>query len=245
MSEEYFLDTAENNLGLFCLMVWDFYKLPQFFTLDVINDSIRCSYGSNSLIFGKPNFSILERIHDKGDIYLSFKQEWLQHIKERFTDFSLILPDFHNNLYNTFLAMKLKQGNFIPKVDHISKKITKAETGFLNYKRQAHLSSDVGGIGIIHNENLIGCAFAPHIIQNDRFSFGVVRDVWVHPNFRGQGFGYDLSSKICEELFDIEIDEIYLWVEKHNFPAVHIYKKLGFIINEEFYSILCKKKKNN
>jgi len=245
MNEEYFLDTAESNLGLFCLMLWDHYKLPQFFKFDVVNESIRCSYGSNSLVFGAPNSLLLELVQDKGEIYLSFKQVWLQLVEEFFFDFNLILPNFSENVFNIFLAMELKQDSFNSKGKHLSKKISKGDANYLNYNRQAHLSTEIGGIGIIQNENLIGCAFAPHIIHNERFSFGVIRDVWVHTDYRGQGFGLDLSSKICEEVFDKGIERIFLWVEKHNYSAVHIYRKLGFTINDEFYSVLCKKKKIN
>ena len=111
--------------------------------------------------------------------------------------------------------------------------------------RKIHLNSGVGGVGIVENGSLVACAFAPHVVINESFSFAIVRDIWTRPFYRGKGFGYDVSSKICKIAFEEGVEKIFLWVEENNKAAIHIYEKIGFIIANKAYSVIGKKKKSN
>ena len=111
--------------------------------------------------------------------------------------------------------------------------------------RKIHINSGLGGVGIIENDSLVACAFAPHIVMNDSFSFAIVRDVWTRLSHRGKGFGLDTSSKICDIAFEEGVEKIFLWVEENNKTAVHIYEKIGFKTSSKAYSVKGKKKKLN
>ena len=71
-----------------------------------------------------------------------------------------------------------------------------------------------------------------------------MRDVFVDPSCRNRGFGYDLSSKICEIIFEKGIEKCILWVEENNIHAVKIYEKLGFKTKNKVRSNYCLRKKD-
>ena len=239
---EQFIKLAKNNLGYFCFMVWDYYKFPDFFKLKILDDSLLCVYENFVLFYGKPNKKILEDLNQKGQMFITFKPEWMSFIQENFKDFELVVQIEEETTINKFLCMELLEENFTPMKQYQSRKFSREDVDLLEIKRRIHVSRGFGGVGIIRDNSLIGCAFASQVVQETPFSFAAIRDVWVHPNFRKQGLGTDLTLHIAEIIFANKIERIFLWVEERNYPAVQLYEKLGFQTVDTFLSTVCKLK---
>ncbi len=237
---EQFLKIAEDHLGYFCFMVWDYYRFPEFFELKIINDTIRCNYENYTLFYGKPDKRIFGDFDPKGELFISFKPDWISLIKENFYDFELVVKINKEEKINKFLCMELLEENFTPKEHYQSRKLEREDLSVLGIKRRIHQSRGFGGIGIIKEDSLLGCAFASQVVQKKPFSFATIRDVWVSPNLRNQGLGSDLTSHISKIIFNQQVERIFLWVEERNYPAVHLYEKLGFTTVDSFLSTVCK-----
>lgn len=52
--------------------------------------------------------------------------------------------------------------------------------------------------------------------------------IWIHPDFRGKGFGVVLMESLIKELRMRNIKEVYLTVNNSNIIAKNLYNKLGF-----------------
>ena len=242
--EEFFLSTAKENQARFCFMIWDYYQCSEIFDIEVVESSLLCKYEHHSLVFGAPNDELLRRFEPVGETSISYDPEWFPIIEKYFTNFSLLDPSAGNKFHNTFLCMELREEEFKPKKNHISRRLTDNEYRLLNFRRRILFSQGLGGVGIVENNRVVGRAFAPHVVQEDKFSFAVVRDVYVDPICRNRGFGFDLSSKICEIIFSKGIKKCFLWVEEDNSHAVRIYKKLGFKTKDKVRSNYCLRKKD-
>ena len=62
-------------------------------------------------------------------------------------------------------------------------------------------------------------------------------------NFRQRGIATDLMKSLIEKLYEEKFHQISLSVQKNNFIAVKLYKKLGFKIlkeNDDEYIMLLK-----
>ena len=239
---QYFLEIAKQNLAKYCFMVWDYYYTPHIFQVEVIDSTLRCTYGQHNLINGKINPDILSNIDNRGEVVISTDLEWMPVIEEHFTDLKLLDPSMDENSYNSFLCMELSKKDFQAEEGCISRKLNQDDQKLVSMNRKIHLNSGVGGVGIIENGSLIACAFAPHIVINESFSFAIIRDIWTRPIYRGKGYGYDVSSRICDIAFEEGVKKIFLWVEENNKAAVHIYEKIGFRTANKAYSVIGKKR---
>ncbi|MHA1954055.1 MAG: GNAT family N-acetyltransferase [Candidatus Heimdallarchaeaceae archaeon] len=237
---EQFLKIAEKHLGYFSFMVWDYYKFPEFFELKIINDTLLCKYENFMLFYGKPDKRIFEGLNLKGELFISFQPDWISLIQENFFDFELVVKINEVDKINKFLCMELLEENFIPEEQYQSRKLERKDLDVLGIQRRIHQSRGFGGVGIIKDDSLLGCAFASQVVQEKPFSFSIIRDVWVSPNLRNQGLGSDLTSHISKVIFEQQVERIFLWVEERNYPAVHLYENLGFTTVDNFLSTVCK-----
>lgn len=242
---QYFLKIAKENLAKYCFMVWDYYYTPNIFQVEVINSTLRCTYGHHNLIYGKINPDIFSSIDNRGEVLISADLEWMPSIEEHFIDLKLVDPSWEKNTYNSFLCMELSKKDFQAKKEYLSRKLNQDDQKLVSMNRKIHMNSGVGGVGIIENDVLIACAFAPHVVMNENFSFAILRDIWTMPSHRGKGFGYDVSMRICDIAFEEGVEKIFLWVEENNKTAVHVYDKMGFITASKAFSVIGKKKKLN
>ena len=167
----YFLKIAEENLSRFCFMVWDYYYTPDIFQVELIDSTVRCTYGQHNLIYGEVNSNIIDNLDDKGDIVISFDVEWLPLIKKNCTDIRLLDPTWQKNEYNTFYCMELAKDDFQKKENIRARKLLPEDENLVTLNRKIHMNSGVGGVGIIENNSLNACAFAPHVVKNERFSY--------------------------------------------------------------------------
>ncbi len=241
---EFFLNVAKKNEARFCFMIWDYFQCSEIFDIKVSGNSILCKYERHSLVFGEPSEEIIKEFTPIGETSISYDPNWFPIIEKYFTNFSLLDPSAGNKFHNTFLCMELVKGDFKAKKDPISRRLTDDEYKLLSFRRRILFSQGLGGVGIVEGNRVVGRAFSPHVVQENGYSFAIVRDVFVDPSCRNRGFGYDLSSKICEIIFSEGIEKCTLWVEEDNFPAVKIYEKLGFRIKDKVRSNYCVRKKD-
>ena len=67
---------------------------------------------------------------------------------------------------------------------------------------------------------------------------GWIEDVVVHSDYRGQGIGRKLMSKLLEVGSEKQLSEILLFTEDHRIPAINLYNDLGFKIKDSrIYSL--------
>lgn len=81
------------------------------------------------------------------------------------------------------------------------------------------------GIGYFYKENLIAFILCNgnHIVTLD-----------VHPDHRRKGLGENLLNYAISLIKKKGHKKVYLEVDKDNYPALKLYKKLNFKIEEEF-----------
>jgi ribosomal protein S18 acetylase RimI-like enzyme len=60
------------------------------------------------------------------------------------------------------------------------------------------------------------------------YGVGAVGNVYVHPDYRGRGYGTAVTSAVVSELLDRGIRDVVLNVGQDNPVAIHIYEKMGF-----------------
>ena len=70
-------------------------------------------------------------------------------------------------------------------------------------------------------------------VSGNSFTRCLIGGVYVHPDFRGKGIAYQMTSRFVKELHD-EGKGITLFVKKTNIAAQKLYKKLGFKIKSDY-----------
>ena len=244
MSAEYdtVFKAGKSRLARLAYTIWDIIAFPNAVHFERDGDSFRFSYDLHTTLFGPPNQELLERYKPNGKIVLSFDPEWLELVEKYFTDFELMDKSAKSKLMNTFLCMELRKDDFNSKDTYLASVLSENQAHKLNFKQRILFSnSDGGGVGILKEDEIISVAFTPHIVQNYDFSFAIIRGVWVSPEHRNKGYGFDVSAKMCEVLFERDIETITLWVEESNLPAIHIYEKMGFRTIEKVIGADCRK----
>lgn len=243
-----FISYAKNNTPKYCFMIWDTVKYPELVDIEIAknsNESFRISYESHTMFTGKPSKELIESFELKGPVTFSFDEEWLNLIFESFCSCKLIVQHELERKYNIFLCMELDQKDFkeaFKTRSFQSRILEEKDYELLSDKRRMYFYlSPAAGI-FIDNKN-VSCAFAPHILQNEMFSFAIIRDVWTDPFYRGNGFATDVTAHLCDYLFNNGIERIFLWVEKANISAIRVYEKLGFKTKDEIYVVECEVKK--
>ncbi len=76
-------------------------------------------------------------------------------------------------------------------------------------------------------------------LYNPQESVAAVGNVYVHPNYRGQGFGRIATAKVTKQLLHLGVETIVLNVRQHNVVAQRLYEKLGYVNYCEFYEGSC------
>lgn len=61
---------------------------------------------------------------------------------------------------------------------------------------------------------------------------GMIEDVVVNQNYRGQGIGKKLIMALLEKGKRLQLDEILLFSGHHRKPAIHLYTSLGFKLKD-------------
>jgi len=77
-----------------------------------------------------------------------------------------------------------------------------------------------------------------HGISNFKFALtkkGHVISIAVLPEYRRMGIGYNLMVKGMEALKEYGATEVYLEVRVSNYPAIHLYEKLNYVIVNRIY----------
>ncbi len=238
------LEVGMKRVSRLAYSIWDIIKFPEVVHFEEIDSSFRFSYDLHTTLFGPPSKELLDKYNPKGKISLSFDPDWINLVVENFSDFEPMDKSAKGKEMNTFLSMELIQKDFNNKDTYAAQALTDSISQNLRFKQRLLYSNSEGrGVGIVKDNKVVSVAFAPHIVKNELFSFAVLRGVWVASEHRNKGYGFDVSAKMCEELFSSGIKTITLWVEESNFPAVRIYEKIGFTTAEKVYGTDCSKMK--
>jgi RimJ/RimL family protein N-acetyltransferase len=73
----------------------------------------------------------------------------------------------------------------------------------------------------------LAAAAGTHLVSA-RYGVAAVGNIFTHPDFRGMGYGSDVTTAVLHELIRLGIRDIVLNVRQDNAPALHLYEKLGF-----------------
>lgn len=80
------------------------------------------------------------------------------------------------------------------------------------------------------DSQIIGCGVIRWKYSRDTKRFGYwLYAIWIHPKFRGKGYGVVLMEHLFDELRMRDVKKVYLTVDNTNMIAQNLYKKLGFI----------------
>lgn len=116
--------------------------------------------------------------------------------------------------------------DYFPKKEigrYINRGIYRILSLFSLYKSNFYLLFD--------NNKVVGCGVIRWKYSKEFKQFGYwLYAIWIHPQFRGVGNGVILMTKLIEELKKENIKKVRLNVEKDNYIAQNLYKKIGFYI---------------
>ncbi len=99
-----------------------------------------------------------------------------------------------------------------------------AEGDPTHYRRE-HIS-DGCYWGVVDEERLVAVA-GTHAIGRTH-SIAILGNVFTHPRFRGRGHATTATSAVTAALLE-QVDEVVLSVDPQNEPAIHAYRKLGYV----------------
>jgi len=89
-------------------------------------------------------------------------------------------------------------------------------------------------------ENTVGyCVYyiKPSLSHRGIKKTAVIYSIGVENKYRGQGIGKQLLRISIQEMESNGIDEILLYVNKKNYPAISLYTKFGFDVIDELPDI--------
>ena len=115
--------------------------------------------------------------------------------------------------------------SYFPKKE-IDKYMNRGRYGILSlfgiYKSHFYLLQDISDV--------IGCGVIRRKWSRDTKRFGEwLYAIWIHPDFRGKGYGVVLLEQLFEELQMRNVKKVFLTVDNANTIAQNLYKKLGFV----------------
>ena len=99
-----------------------------------------------------------------------------------------------------------------------------AEGDPTHYRRE-HIS-DGCYWGVVDEERLVAVA-GTHAIGRTH-SIAILGNVFTHPRFRGRGHATTATSAVTAALLE-QVAEVVLSVDPQNEPAIHAYRKLGYV----------------
>ena len=87
--------------------------------------------------------------------------------------------------------------------------------------------------GILVEGRIVAVA-GTHLVS-PTYSVAAMGNIFVHPDYRGRGYGTATTSAVANELLQRGIRDVVLNVAQDNAPAIHVYEKLGFECYCPFY----------
>ncbi|MHA2173258.1 MAG: GNAT family N-acetyltransferase [Candidatus Hodarchaeales archaeon] len=171
-------------------------------------------------------------------LFFSDSNIW-EEIQSKFTNFRSLETNERIDNFNTYSTYELSIENFNPKWKKSSSIIQLPDKNFSIPKRYRHLNEGVA-YGFIENNEVLSFAAAPHLLQQGRLSFAIIRGIETKLLERKQGYSKLTVTKLCQHLLaDLLIRKIFLWVEETNRPAINLYEDLGFIKDKTIYATFC------
>lgn len=81
--------------------------------------------------------------------------------------------------------------------------------------------------GVFAEDKLVAAA-GTHLVS-PTYRVAAVGNVFTHPDYRGRGFGTEVTSAVVAELLQRDIADIVLNVSQDNATAIALYERLGFV----------------
>jgi GNAT superfamily N-acetyltransferase len=129
-----------------------------------------------------------------------------------------------------YLVMKANSREFRPVIRHETRKLAMGDVsnalndlGEERAKRVQEAVQTGMAYGAYEEGKLASVATVPEIIGNIAF----IRGVYTDPALRGRRLSTSAVSTLVAELFALGKEPV-LWVAEDNFPAKHVYEKIGF-----------------
>ena len=174
------------------------------------------------------------------NIVLIFRDssKWTE-IQERFHNFRSLETNKQIDTFNTYNTYQLKIDTFNPRWSELSSIVELPNARMSIPKRYRHLE---GGIAYayVKDKEVLSFAAAPHIYQEEKVSFAIIRGIETKLLERQQGYAYRTMTKLCQDLLASKLIKfIYLWVDSSNTPAINLYKKLGFVEKSKIFATYC------
>lgn len=83
---------------------------------------------------------------------------------------------------------------------------------------------------LVDDKQLLGTGVIRWKYSRDTKRFGYwLYAIWIHPDFRGKGYGVVLMEYLFDELRMRNVKKVHLTVNNANTIAQNLYKKLGFV----------------
>lgn len=83
---------------------------------------------------------------------------------------------------------------------------------------------------LVDDKQLLGTGVIRWKYSRDTKRFGYwLYAIWIHPEFRGKGYGVVLMEHLFDELRMRNVKKVHLTVNNANTIAQNLYKKLGFV----------------
>jgi RimJ/RimL family protein N-acetyltransferase len=212
------------------------YLDPRFFPLadfhEIVTDDMRAiamhargGLGPSTLLLGDPSLTarLLELHPGPRQVFLTCETRHVETIR---ATHDLWRPQ-------RMLRLRLHRADFVnPSRPHHVRRLTGADAAELNCLYGEEGSRHTGrqiveGVyyGSYHRSRLVAAA-GTHIYSS-REGVGVIGNVYTRPDFRGRGFGTQVTGAVAAHLLQ-DCELIVLNVDPANQAARHVYKQLGF-----------------
>jgi len=228
-----------------CYMQWYLHKKPHLITINLQEDplSFIFHYENKYFLSGEDVWKLKGKIRwfkTNSVLFFTNKSLWPE-IQERFTNFRSLETNNKTDIFNSYTTYKLSVETFNPKWSDLSSIIKFPNNKIAIPKRYRHLDIHGGlAYGYLKSNELVSIAAAPHIHQSDNLSFAIIRGIETKLLERKQGYSNITLTKLCQELLaNMLIEELFLWVEDSNEPAIKLYKKMGFVKDNEIFATFC------
>ncbi len=151
---------------------------------------------------------------------------------------------FHLSQHRPMLRMAVSRDTFFPPPPVSGAKVVRldgsqvgainrlygAEGGPVAYPRRA---IDEGVYyGAVWEGRLVAIA-GTHVFSPEE-GVAVVGNVFTHPRYRGRGLATLVTGAVTSRLLQ-DCPHVYLTVEAHNAPAIAVYRRLGYRVEEDMY----------
>lgn len=191
------------------------------------------TYGHKGTVEKLLSQLIGKNIIDKGTRWeITFQNHHRTIINSLFDDFDFIEEFGGGNdaISNNLQTMELQKSNFTPRRQLKAGKKIRADL-LDHFDQDLKNIVERGGYvyGVLEDTELKSVCPVPYIYKDSSISFAVLHGIKTNEKYRKKGYATGSVRAALNFLFTRKtIKSIFLWVDEDNFPAVHMFEKIGF-----------------